>query len=208
MTKPPDRLTEPMEVDASLFDASEMNFLLTGLIIPRVIGWISTISAAGVPNLAPYSFFTVASTSPPHLLFSSASGTKDSVMNARETGEFVANIADQSLVEFLVASSASLAPAVDEFDFVGLEKAPSAKVKPPRVLAAKAHLECVVRQFVPVGTSTLVIGEVVHLHCDPSIWSGGRVQPQLLNPVARLGGSNYATLGEVFSRRMPGVALP
>lgn len=203
MTKPPDLLTEPLEVDPSVFDATEMNFLLTGLVLPRAIGWISTISRDGVPNLAPYSFFTVASTAPPHLLFSSASETKDSVVNARDTGVFVANIADQSLVDRLVMSSAAVAPAVDEFSFAGLEAAPSVKVAAPRVARAKAHLECEVRQIVPVGTSTLVIGEVVHLHIDASIWDGGRVQPQLLNPVARLGGSNYATLGEIFSRPAP-----
>jgi flavin reductase (DIM6/NTAB) family NADH-FMN oxidoreductase RutF len=192
-----------MEVDPSIFDQTEMNFILTGLIIPRAIGWISTISRKGVPNLSPYSFFTVASTFPPHVLFSSASDAKDSVVNARETGEFVVNIADLSLVDSLVGSSAAVAPTVDEFNIVGLEQAPSVKVKAPRVARAKAHLECEVRQIVPVGTSFLVIGEVVHLHCDPAIWASGRVQPGLLNPIARLGGSYYATLGEVFSRPAP-----
>jgi flavin reductase (DIM6/NTAB) family NADH-FMN oxidoreductase RutF len=86
-----------------------------------------------------------------------------------------------------------------------LEKAPSVKVKPPRVKRAKAHFECVVRQIVPVGSSTVVFGEVVHIHIDPSVWSAGRVRPELLKPVARLGGSNYATLGEVFSRPAPAI---
>lgn len=203
MTKPPDTLTESLEVDPSIFDQTEMNFILTGLIVPRAIGWISTVSRGGVPNLSPYSFFTVASSFPPHVLFSSASDTKDSVVNARETGEFVVNIADLSLLDSLVGSSAAVAPAVDEFGLVGLAQAPSVKVKAPRVARAKAHLECQVRQIVPVGTSCLVIGEVVHLHCDKAIWASGRVQPGLLNPVARLGGSSYATLGEVFSRPPP-----
>ncbi|MCX7326485.1 MAG: flavin reductase family protein [Hyphomicrobiales bacterium] len=199
----PDTLAAPLEVPPSAFDTAQMNFLLTGLVIPRVIGWISTISAAGVPNLAPYSFFTVASTEPPHLLYSAASATKDSVVNARETGQFVANIADQALVDALVASSAAVAPSVDEFQYAGLRSAPSARVRPPRVAMAKAHLECEVRQFVSVGSSTLVIGEIVHIHVDPAIWAGGRVQPNLLNPVARLGGSSYATLADVFSRPGP-----
>ena len=201
----PDTLTAPLEVPPSAFDTAQMNFLLTGLVIPRVIGWISTISSSGIPNLAPYSFFTVGSTEPPHLLFSSASATKDSVVNARETGQFVANIADQALIDTLVASSAAVAPFVNEFQYAGLLSAPSAKVKPPRVARAKAHLECEVRQFVNVGSSTLVIGEIVHIHVDPSIWAGGRVQPHLLNPVARLGGSNYAILGEVYSRTTPNI---
>lgn len=203
MMKPPETLTEPLEVDPSLFDVSEMNFLLTSLIVPRAIGWISTVSAAGIANLSPFSFFTVASTDPPHLLYSCASETKDSVVNARETGEFVANITDFSLVDVIVGSSAAVAPSVDEFDLTGLEKSPSAKVKPARVKRAKAHFECVVRQIVPVGTSTLVIGEVVHLHIDPSVWSGGRVRAELLQPLARLGGSLYASLGEIISRPAP-----
>ena len=201
----PDTLAEPLEVAPSAFDVAQMNFILTGLVVPRAIGWISTVSAAGVPNLAPYSFFTVASTSPPHLLFSSADAAKDSVVNARETGQFVANIADEDLVEELVASSAAVAPGVDEFQYAGLAAAASARVKPPRVARARAHLECEVRQFVEVGTSTLVIGEVVHIHVDPAIWAGGRVRADLLAPVARLGGSAYARLGEVFNRAMPAV---
>jgi flavin reductase (DIM6/NTAB) family NADH-FMN oxidoreductase RutF len=124
-------------------------------------------------------------------------------VNARETGEFVANIADLSLVDVVVGSSAAVASHVDEFDLTGVEKTPSVRVKPPRVKHAKAHFECAVRQLVPVGKSTLVIGEVVHLHIDPSVWSGGRVRAELLKPLARLGGSNYATLGEIFSRPAP-----
>lgn len=203
MAKLPDTLNEPLEVDPSVFDEVEMNFILTGLIVPRAIGWISTISKAGVANLAPFSYFTVASSFPPHILYSCSSGDKDSVVNARETGQFVVNIADLSLVDVLVGSSAAVAPDVDEFEMVGLERAPSVKVAPPRVARAKAHFECEVRQIVPVGSSSLVIGEVVHLHCDPAIWSNGRVQPTLLQPVGRLGGSYYASLGEIFSRPAP-----
>lgn len=201
----PDTLTEPMERAASTFSEAEMAFLLTGLVIPRVVGWISTLSATGVPNLAPYSFFTVASTDPPHLLFSCAQPTKDSVVNARATGQFVVNIADQALVDQLVRTGAAVASSTDEFRYAGLATAPSVRVRPLRVAAAKAHLECEVRQIVPVGTSQLVIGEIVHVHVDPSIWANGRVQAAQLNPVARLGGSQYAALGEIFNRAIPAV---
>ncbi|NEI74550.1 flavin reductase family protein [Rhizobium lusitanum] len=192
-----------MEIDPAIFDTAEMNFLLTSLVVPRAIGWISTISKEGIANLSPFSFFTVASTAPPHLLFSSASDTKDSVVNARETGEFVVNITDQSLLDVIVGSSAAVAPSVDEFELVGLERAPSVKVAAPRVARAKAHFECRLADIVTVGTSSLVIGEIIHLHCDPSIWSDGRVQPDLLRPLARLGGSKYASLGEIFSLPAP-----
>jgi flavin reductase (DIM6/NTAB) family NADH-FMN oxidoreductase RutF len=203
MTKPPDTLTEPLEADALSLNAPEMHFLLASLVLPRPIGWISTVSTSGIANLAPFSFFTVASANPPHLVFSSGSATKDTVINARETGEFVANIVDQTLVEEMVGSSAHVAPNVDEFELLKLEKTPSARVKAPRVKRAKAHFECAVRQFVPVGTATLVIGEVLHVHVDASVWSGGRVRAELLKPIARLGGSAYATLGDMFSRPAP-----
>lgn len=206
MTKPPQTLTEPMEVDPSVYDAAEMNFLLTSLVVPRAIGWISSISEAGICNLAPFSFFTVASTDPPHLVFSVATKTKDSVVNAGGTGEFVANITDLSLLDEVVGSSAEVAPDRDEFELVGLEKMPSRRVKPPRVARAKAHFECEVRQLVSVGSSTLVIGQVVHMHINPGIWSDGRVRAELLNPVARLGGSMYATLGEMVSRKAPTIS--
>jgi flavin reductase (DIM6/NTAB) family NADH-FMN oxidoreductase RutF len=201
--KPPAEMTEPLEVDPSLLDDHEMEYLLTGLIVPRAIGWISTISKDGIVNLAPFSFFTVAATEPPHLAISCGGSTKDTLVNSRETGEFVANIPDRSLIDFVVGSSAAVAPSVNEFELVGLESLPSKRVKPPRVALAKAHLECVVRQIVPVGTSFLIIGEIVHVHCEPSIWERGRVRPELLHPVARLGGSYYATLGEIFSRPAP-----
>ena len=205
MSKPPDSLVQPMEVEPAVFDRAEMNHIMTGLVVPRPIGWISTVSRDGVANLSPFSFFTVASSFPPHVLYSSASETKDSAVNARETGEFVVNIADRSLIDALVGSSALVAPAVDEFELVGLERAPSMKVRPPRVARAKAHFECEVRQILPIGTSTVVIGEVVHIHIDPSIWANGRVQADLLDPVGRLGGSAYAGLGEIFNRRRPAV---
>ena len=201
--RPPEQLTEPLEVEPSNLDDHEMEYLLTGLIVPRAIGWISTISKEGIANLAPFSFFTVAASAPPHLVFSCATNTKDTLVNSRETGEFVANIADRSLIDFVVGTSAAVAASVDEFEYVGVDSVPSRRVKPPRVARAKAHLECEVRHILPVGNSFLVIGEVVHVHCDPSIWADGRVRPDLLQPVARLGGSYYASLGEIFRRPAP-----
>lgn len=205
MVKPPATMTEPLEIDPALLDAHQMEFMLTGLIVPRAIGWISTISAAGIVNLSPFSFFTVACGEPPHLVFSCGGAAKDTVVNARETGEFVANITNRSLIDDVVKSSAAVAPAVDEFDWVGIEREASRRVKPPRVKRSKAHLECKVTQIVPVGTAFLIIGAVVHLHVDPSIWESGRVRAELLDPVGRLGGSNYTGLGEIFRRPAPTV---
>lgn len=203
--KPPAELDDHLEVDPKIWAPSDINFVMTGLVVPRPIGWISTLSTDGVGNLAPFSFFTVAANDPPHVLFSISPTTKDTLANARDTGEFVVNIASRSLMDQLVDSSAAVRAETDEFDLVKLERAPSRHVRPSRVAAAKAHFECVTRQLVPVGQSMLVIGEVIHLHIAPEVWREGRVRPELLDPIGRLGGSLYSTLGELISRPMPPV---
>jgi len=205
MEKPPHDLTDHLEVDPRIWSPTDINFVLTGLVVPRPIGWISTVSKSGIHNLSPFSFFTVAANDPPHVLFSISPTTKDTLANARETGEFVVNFASRPLLEQLVGSSAAVRAETDEFDLVGLGKEPSRLVRPARVAAARAHFECVTRQMVPVGQSMLVIGEIVHLHIAPDVWSEGRVRPELLEPVGRLGGSLYTTLGEIMSRPMPPV---
>ncbi len=202
---PPADLHDHIELDPKIWSPTDINFVLTGLVVPRAIGWISTLSADGIGNLAPFSFFTVAANDPPHVLFSISPTTKDTLANARDTGEFVVNIASLPLFEQMVDSSAPVKPDTDEFDLVGLERAPSRCVRPPRVAAAKAHFECVTRQLLPIGKSMLVIGEIVHLHIAPEIWRDGRVRPELLQPVGRLGGSLYTALGQLLSRPMPHV---
>lgn len=203
--RPPQALQDHLEADPKIWAPADINFILTGLVVPRPIGWISTLSKDGVGNLSPFSFFTVAANEPPHVLFSISPTTKDTLENARETGEFVVNIASRPILDKLVASSAAVRPETDEFDLAGLDRAPSRRVKPFRVAAAKAHFECVTRQLVPVGRSMLVIGEIVHLHVAPEVWRDGRVRPELLEPVGRLGGSLYATLGELISIPMPAI---
>lgn len=203
--RPPNDLNDDLEVDPKIWSPTDINFVLTGLVVPRPIGWISTLSKDGIGNLSPFSFFTVAANDPPHVLFSISPTTKDTLDNARDTGEFVVNIAHRAVLDQLVASSAAVRPETDEFDLTGLERAPSRLVKPPRVAAARAHFECLTRQLVPVGKSMLVIGEIVHLHIAPEIWRDGRVRPELLDPVGRLAGGLYATLGEILSRPMPAV---
>jgi flavin reductase (DIM6/NTAB) family NADH-FMN oxidoreductase RutF len=199
---PPDELDRPLEIDPAEWDSRQTYFFLAALVIPRPIAWISTLSKNGVPNLSPFSYFTIASNSPPHVVFSST-GIKDTVVNARDAGEFVVNIVDQSQVDAMVQSSIDLPPEMDEFAWAGIEPAGSKRVAAPRVKAARAHLECQTRQIIPVGESWLVIGEVVHLQCSEKVWARGRIQPDLLDPVCRLSGSGYATLGEIYSRQPP-----
>jgi flavin reductase (DIM6/NTAB) family NADH-FMN oxidoreductase RutF len=199
---PPEALTTPLELDPVDWEPQQVYFLLTGLVIPRPIAWVSTIDAAGVPNVAPHSYFNVVSHDPPHVMFSST-GVKDTLRNLRATGEFVVNIVTMDVVEEMNATATDVPPGVDEFAWVGLDTAPSRTVTPPRVASAKAHFECRVVHDLAVGNGNLVVGEVTHLHVDPSVWSGGRVDPALLDPVCRLAGTRYATLGEVFTLPRP-----
>jgi flavin reductase (DIM6/NTAB) family NADH-FMN oxidoreductase RutF len=170
--------------------------------VPRPIGWISTRSVEGVGNLAPFSYFNVVASRPPHVAFSAGNG-KDTLDNARRTAEFVVNVVSRSVVREMNLTSARVSPEVDEFHLSGLAASASRTVGAPRVARATAHLECRVAGVLPVGDSTLVVGEVVHLHVAAAVWRNGRVDPELLDPVARLSGSLYATLGDIFRLQRP-----
>lgn len=175
--------------------------LLTALVIPRPIAWVSTLDADGRANLAPHSFFTVASGAPPIVQFTSV-GRKDSLRNVEATGEFVVNLVSRALLEPMNASAATVAPDVDEFDLAGLAKQPSSRVSPPRVAQAAAALECRLHQVVPVGNSFVVMGVVVAASVEQdTLDDAGRPQEWLLDPVARLSGSRYSTYGETV--RLP-----
>ena len=179
------------------------------LIVPRPIGWISTLSKDGVLNLAPYSFFNGVSTDPHIVMFASA-GRKDSLRNAEETGEFVCNLAGFAQRDEMNASSATVGPEVDEFALAGLATEPSKLVKPPRVVGAPAHLECVWLQTVPMivrdgrHTYDIVLGEVIGVHIDDRFVTDGKVDSSAMRPIARLGYHDYAVVNEVFSLKRPG----
>lgn len=199
---PPEVLDVALELTPTDWEPPQVYFLLTGLVIPRPIAWVSTVDGEGTPNVAPHSYFNLVAHDPPHVMFSS-SGVKDTLRNLRATGEFVVNIVTTDLVEEMNATAADLPPDVDEFAWVGLDTAPSKSVTPPRVARAKAHLECRVAHELAVGNGHLVVGEVTHVQVDPGVWSGGRVDPALLDPVCRLAGTSYASLGELFKLPRP-----
>ena len=198
----PATLTEPLELGPDTWSAREFYLLLTALVVPRPIGWISTVSAAGHLNVAPYSYFNLMGSEPFYCAFGST-GAKDSLNNIREVPEFVANIATMDLLEKMSFTSGEFEREVDEFAWAGLTPAPSAKVRPPRVAEAKAHLECEVKQIYEDGRTHIVIAKIVHVHVQPSVWKDGRVDPRLLDPIGRLSGSLYANLGEIFSVARP-----
>ncbi len=182
-------------------------------IVPRPIGWISTLDAAGVPNLAPYSFFNGVSADPPMVMFSSGGrtdGQKDSINNAEATGEFVCSMVSWDLRDQMSTSSAEVPAEVDEFQLAGLEMEPSELVKAPRVKAAPIHLECIYLQTVQLPATAngrgngMCIGQVIGVHISDHVLKDGMVDIQAFRPVARLGYMDYTSVTEVFEMNRPG----
>jgi flavin reductase (DIM6/NTAB) family NADH-FMN oxidoreductase RutF len=179
------------------------------LVIPRPIGWISTISAQGVVNLAPYSFFNAVSGNPPQVMFSSE-GEKDSIRNARDTGEFVCSIVTYDLMMQMNATSAPLPPEASEFQHAALTPVASALVRPPRVKEAKAALECKVTEVLRLKRhdggdtdSYMAIGQVVGVHIADDVIRNGIVDPQAMRVVARLGYKHYSVTDHIFELQRP-----
>ena len=182
---------------------------LKAIVTPRPIGWITTISARGEINLAPYSFFNAFSSRPPIVGYSSE-GMKDSVAFVEETGEFVCNLATWDLREAMNETSASLARGVNEMDFAGLAAAPSTMVKPPRVAANPCALECKWLKTVALTDLDgreidrhLVLGIVVGVHIDDRYIKDGILDTAAMKPIARLGYNDYAVVDSVFSITRP-----
>ena len=182
------------------------------LVVPRPIGWVSTIGKDGVANLAPYSFFNAVSDRPPMLMFSSG-GHKDSLRNILDTGEFTCSVATWALRDAMNLSSAPVAPGVDEFVLAGLGKAASRWVKPPRVAEAPAAFECRLWQVLPMpahkpgapSSYTVVFGQVVGVYIDDAFIKDGIVQSGEMRPLARLGYMDYAVLSpeSMFTMNRP-----
>lgn len=196
-----------MQINPDTLHPRAVHALLNAIVVPRPIAWVSTMSPDGVANLAPHSYATIASLQPPTVLFVSI-GEKDTVRNARAGGEFVYHVADRALAEQMNLSSASVDPAVSEFDLTGLTRVPSVKVDPPRVAEAAVALECVVRDIIPIGNepSYAVLGEVVLVHVDDRVAlppEQGWVDAGELGAIARMGGSMYSTTSERFSMARP-----
>jgi flavin reductase (DIM6/NTAB) family NADH-FMN oxidoreductase RutF len=179
--------------------------LLNALVAPRPIAWVSTRSADGVDNLAPHSYFTVVSTAPPIVAFTSI-GTKDTLRNARTTGQLVVNHVARSNADACNVCGTDYPPDVSEFDAAGLTREPSERVLPPRVAESAACLECEVHDVVPVGNGHFIMAEVLLavVRSDLVPAEGGAPAVATLDPASRLGASDWGALGEVFSlRRIP-----
>lgn len=193
-----------IETDPQQVAAADVYHLLKNLIIPRPIAWVSTVDQRGTPNLAPHSFFTVASANPPIVQFTSV-GRKDTLRNIEQTGQFTICFASRHHVEEINASATAFGPGRSEFAEIALESEPGFRVKSPRVAGSPAALECELEQIIEVGDSFLVLGEVVHVAVDDNVCNDQqRPDAQLLNPVARLGGAQWCSIGDIMSiRRIP-----
>lgn len=193
---------------------------LSALVVPRPIGWISTVAADGTVNLAPFSYFNLASYLPPMVMFAAngghpEGGDKDTLKNVRDCREFVVNLCTWDLRVKMNDTSTPAPRSVDEFELVGLTKAPSRLVKPPRVAESPVHLECRLLQVVelpghePTGTkNNVVFGRVVGVHIRDDLIVDGRVDILRVRPVSRLGYFDFAVIDELFEMRRPDWPLP
>ncbi len=195
--------------DPAALSSTASYTLMVGAVVPRPIGFLSTVSREGVANLAPFSFFNAICAEPPAVCVSIGNRVppKDTIANIRATGEFVVNIVDEAIAEQMNICSGEYPPGVSEFDVSGLTREPSDLVKPPCVLESPVNLECKVMQIVEVssrpGGASLVIGEIVRFHYDPSIMQGLRILPAKLRAVGRMGGNEYTRTGDRFEMVRP-----
>lgn len=178
-------------------------FLMTSLIVPRPIAWVSSLSPRGVRNVAPHSYFNAISSDPPVLHFTST-GEKDTLVNVRASGEFVVNIVGARVAEEMNLTAANFPPEEDEFAWAKLSDAPSRTVSPPRVARAAGAFECTVNRIVSIGNGNMVFGDVRNIVVDEAVMRNGRVAPDLLDPIGRLGGSWYTRAArDLFEMKRP-----
>lgn len=193
-----------MELNPKDLTKKEMYKLLIGSVVPRPIAWVSTVSKDGERNLAPFSFFNVASRKPPMLSISIGPGVqeregtvKDTLQNIRDTGEFVINIVTGPLANEMQLSSSHFAEEVDEFAKTGLTPVPGSKVKAPRMKEAPISMECKLDRIIELGEDHLVLGELVAFNIEDSYYNNGYINIEKLRPLGRLAG-NYSFVEKVF----------
>lgn len=183
--------------------------LLVGAVVPRPIAFVSSISPEGVANLAPFSFFTVASANPPVLVFTTSfrEPRKDTLVNIRATGEFVVNIVSEEFADRMNVTSGEYPYGVDEFAMSGLTPAPSEVVRVPRVKESHINMECKLVQTVEVSNQplggTLILGEVVRFHIDDAMVEQFRIDPEALAAVGRMAGNTYTRTRDRFELIRP-----
>lgn len=203
-----------IEVDVSKLPFQEAYKLIIGSVVPRPIAWVSTVSKSGVSNLAPFSFFNGVCSNPPSVLFCPVNTPdgreKDTLINTRETKQFVVNIVSHALAEKMNQTSGNYPYGVSEFKEVGLTEAPCKKVKAPRVLEAPISMECELIDIVKVGpggagSGAVVIGKIVYMHFSEQVYKDGKILIEILDPIARLAGAAYCPVRDIFTLERPKV---
>lgn len=199
-------------VPAQMADAAPYH-LLTSIVAPRPIAWISTISADGVPNLAPFSFFNAVAGFPPTIMFSVSyrrrePREKDTLRNVRQVGEFVCHIVDEAAAEAMARTAMDWPAEIDEMAMAGVTAVPATDIRPPRVAEAPVAMECKVTQIIPVAgaTNVMVLGQVLRFHLREELYRPelGLIDTVAMKPITRLGGPiEYTKIGELFHLPVP-----
>lgn len=202
-----------MNVNPNDLTDKQIYKFMSGMVIPRPIAWVSTISEAGVPNVAPYSYFNAVCSQPPTLLFcagfrDSHSPNKDTYNNIVATGEFSVNFVNEATANAMHITADGVPPEVDEFERAGLTAAPGKVIVAPYVVESPAHFECKLREIVTIGEHPggghIIIGTVVHMRFNDSIVRDGTsIDVEAYQPVGRLSGSAYAHINDVFELKRP-----
>ena len=202
-----------MEISPESRSSQDIYKILIGTVLPRPIAWVSTVDPSGNINLAPFSFFTVASVNPPILCFSPLlqdnSIEKDTLVNIKQTSEFVVNIVSYGLAQAMNLTSAPYPSDVNEFDVAGVTAKQSTLVKPPCVADSLVNFECKLQQIIPFGSEpragNLVLGRVCNIHIHPDIVRNGEVDSKSLDAIGRLGGNMYSTIRDCFEIERPAI---
>ena len=209
-----------MDASPSELSHSELYSVILGSVAPRPIAWVSTLSAAGQPNLAPFSFFNCVCTEPPLLAFAPGlrspkqagavrGEAKDTLRNIRQTKEFVVNIVTYDLAEAMNQTSGDYDASVNEFELAQVAPAPSQVVRVPRVAASPVSFECKLYQVLDFSESpdsgSLVIGQIVSLHVDDAHMKQGRLDRNSLDLIGRMGGTQYTRTTQRFEMMRPKV---
>lgn len=199
-----------MPIDPSEHDSARLYQLMTSVIVPRPIAWVSTLSRDGVPNLAPFSFFSGLTSRPPLVTIAAGrrrGARKDTTNNASATGELVVHLVTEPQLQAMVTTSGEYPPEVDEIALAGLTPLSSVKVKPPRIAESPVHLECKTREILELvpGIVDLIVAEIVLVHVADGIPVGPdlSIPTEALKPLGRLGGPRYTTLGPILELDRP-----
>jgi len=202
-----------MELNPTSIPWQTINKLMTGSIVPRPIGWISTRNQYGLPNLAPFSFFNMVCANPPTIVFapmirSTDGRPKDTLNNVKENGEFVVNFVTEELAEAMNRSSQETIPEVNEFELAGVTPKESAVIKAPRVAESPINFECEARDIIEIsnqpGGGYLVTGTILHMHIDDRVMLGiDKINLATLKPIGRLAGGAYVRMTDIFYLERP-----